>query len=613
MPFTDVPSTYQGLNVLSMTDSIQKPMRSLFGYLNPYNVSLYGSSIASVINKVSDLMPPLLVGWVIDSVRGEAPDWIMWLLGSEDAWTLAIFLSVLAVFTFGFESFFEWVFQRGFMRLAQRVQHDLRMDTYKKIQSREMAFFESQRTGETMAILNDDINQLERFLNTGFNDLLQLGVLFTFAGAVLFSTSWELALIGMTPIPLILLGSLWYQRLIGPKYGRMRKEVGNLSSRLENNISGISVIKSFTAERFEQERVEESSRAYKDANYDAIRLNAVYIPLIRMLIALGFAGTLLIGSYWVLNDTGHLTVGELVLFSMMIQRVLWPVTRLGTVIDSFERAKASASRVFGLLEEEPKIKDPASPIPIGRSKGAIRFEEVKFHYDNEVPILRGLSMEIKPGETIGIAGTTGSGKSTLIKLLLRFYDVNQGKIGLDGEDIRDYRLQDLRRNIALVSQDTYLFHGTILENIAYGLGGMDEAAVINASKMAQLHDFIMTLPEGYQTLVGERGIKLSGGQRQRLSIARAILKDAPVLVLDEATSSVDTETERAIQQNLDKFAAGRTALVVAHRLSTIRNADRIVVLHQGQIAEIGTHEELLKKEGIYADLWAVQTGDILGA
>lgn len=586
-----------------------QPMKRLFSYLKPYNSTLYGSSIASVLNKVSDLMPPLLVGWVIDSVRGESPLWIQQVVGSDDNWTLAIFLAVLAVFTFGFESFFEWVFQRGFMKMAQRVQHDLRMDTYRKIQSREMAYFENQRTGDTMAIMNDDVNQMERFLNGGFNDLLQLVVLFLFAGFVLFATSWQLALVGLIPIPFILVGSRWYQKKIGPKYGVMREEVGHLSSRLENNLSGISVIKSFTAERFEEERVEESSAAYRDANYNAIKLNAIYIPLIRMLIAFGFAGTLLIGSYWVLNEEGVISVGELVLFSMMIQRLLWPVTRLGTILDNYERAKASARRVFGLLDKEAEIKDPESPISLDRAEGSLAFEAVHFQYGNGVPILQGLSMNIQTGETIGIAGTTGSGKSTLIKLLLRFYDVQSGTVKLDGQDIRDYNLKDLRRNIALVSQDTYLFHGTIEENIAYGIQDATTQDVEEAARMAQLHDFILTLPEAYQTLVGERGIKLSGGQRQRLSIARAILKNAPVLILDEATSSVDTETERAIQQNLDKFAAGRTALIVAHRLSTIRNADRIIVLHEGRLAEAGKHEELLEKGGIYADLWAVQTGN----
>ncbi|MEM0997254.1 MAG: ABC transporter ATP-binding protein [Bacteroidota bacterium] len=589
-------------------DTVISPMRRLLQFLRPYRGSLYSASSSSVINKIFDLMPPLLVGWVIDSVRGEAPEWITWTVGTNDNWTLAAFLAVVAVVIFGIESFFEWHYKYTFMRLAQRVQHDMRVTTYRQLQSREMAFFENQRTGETMAIMNDDINQLERFLNSGFNDILQMSTLFIFAGIVLFATSWQLALVGLLPVPLILIGSRYYQRLIAPRYSAIREEVGQLSSRLENNLSGISVIKSFTAEEFETNRVEANSSAYAKANFNAIRYNALYIPLIRMFIALGFGGTLLLGSYWVLNDQGVLTVGELVLFSMMIQRILWPITRLGQTFDDYERAKASAQRVFGLLDHPAEIQDAAEPVEVARAEGAIHFDRVKFAYANGVPILRGLDFAVRPGETIGIAGTTGSGKSTLIKLLLRFYDVKSGGIRIDGHDVRALRLQDLRRNIALVSQDTYLFHGTIAENIAYGTTDTSHEELVAASVAAQLHDFVATLPDGYATMVGERGIKLSGGQRQRLSIARAILKDAPILILDEATSSVDTETEREIQENLDAFAAGRTALVVAHRLSTIRNADRIIVVHEGEVAESGRHDELVAAGGIYADLWNVQTG-----
>lgn len=591
-----------------MSASFPNPMHRLFSYLKSYNKQLWFASGSSVLNKVFDLMPPLLVGWVIDSVRGEAPAWITQVAGTNDNWSLAIFLAVLAVVIFGAESFFEWLFQSGFMRLAQRVQHDLRMDTYKRLQSREMAFFESQRTGDTLAIMNDDINQLERFLNTGFNDILQLVTLFIFAGIVLFATSWQLALVGMLPVPFILWGSRWYQKLIAPRYSRMRNEVGQLSSRLENNLSGIGVIKSFAAEDFEAGRVKENSLAYQASNFEAIRFSALYIPAIRMLIAIGFAGTLLLGSYWVLNDSGYLTVGELVLFSMMIQRLLWPITRLGQTFDNYERARASAARVFGLLDQEPLIRDSETAVGVDRAQGGLTFQDVHFSYTESLPILRGFSLDIRPGETIGVAGTTGSGKSTLIKLLLRYFEVGAGQVKMDGTDLREMRMKDLRRNISLVSQDTYLFHGTIRENIAYGTPGKGAEAIEQAAKIAQLHDFIVTLPDGYDTWVGERGIKLSGGQRQRLSIARAILKDAPVLVLDEATSSVDTETERAIQQNLNRFAEGRTALVVAHRLSTLRNADRIVVLDQGRIVESGRHEELLARKGTYADLWAVQTG-----
>lgn len=584
-------------------------MDRLFAYLKPYSRQLYFAVGSSVANKVLDLMPPLLVGWVIDSVRGEAPAWIRSLAGTDENIRLAVILSLLAVLIFAFESLFEWMFQSAFMRLAQRVQHDLRMDTYSHLQRREMAFFESHRTGDTLAILNDDINQLERFLNTGFNDIVQLTVLFIFAGAVLFFVSWPLALVGLAPLPLILWGSLYYQRKIAPRYGEMRNAVGELSSRLENNLSGIPVIKSFTAEEFETGRVRETSDAYREANFKAIRLAAVYIPLIRMLIAIGFGGVLLLGSYWVLNDMYGLTVGQLVLFSMMIQRILWPITRLGQTLDNYERARASARRVFTLLDTPAQVKEPKEPVPVDRAEGGIRFDAVHFGYRADLPVLKGLDFEVRPGETVGIAGTTGSGKSTLVKLLLRFYDVNEGSIRLDGLPLENISLHDLRRNIAWVSQDVYLFHGSIAENIAYGTPHAEREAVERAAKMAHLHDFIRTLPEGYETIVGERGIRLSGGQRQRLSIARALLKDAPVLILDEATSSVDTETERAIQLNLARFTEGRTALIIAHRLSTIRHADRILVLGDGRLAEQGRHEELLHLDGIYADLWRVQTGE----
>ncbi|HEX2898274.1 MAG TPA: ABC transporter ATP-binding protein, partial [Bacteroidia bacterium] len=509
---------------------------------------------------------------------------------------------------FGVESFFEWLLDFGFKRLAQRVQHDLRIHAYDHLQHREMAYFEKHRMGDTLAILSDDVNQLERFLNTGFNEILQLVVLFVFSGIILFTTSWQLALVGMVPIPFILWGSRHYQKLVGPRYGKMRDEAGLLGSRMENNLSGIAVIKSFSAEDYERERVAANSEAYREANFLAIKLSAVYVPLIRMLVAVGFGGTLLLGSYWVLNDSGMITVGELVLFSMMIQRLLWPITRLGATLDSYERAKASAKRIFGLLDVFPTIQDHPKSVSMDRASGSISFENVHFDYGNDVPVLQGLDFEVQAGETIGIAGTTGSGKSTMIKLLLRFYDVTEGHIRMDGQDLRDLKLKDLRRNIALVSQDVYLFHGTIAENIAYGLQGAGEAAIVEAAKAAQLHDFVVSLPEGYQSIVGERGIKLSGGQRQRLSIARAILKNAPVLVLDEATSSVDTETERAIQENLAKYAKDRTAIVVAHRLSTIRQANRILVIDQGRVAEHGTHDELILQGGIYAELWKVQTG-----
>ena len=556
-------------------------------------------------------MPPLLVGWVIDSVRGEPPGWILEVLptGVEPA-TMAAFLAGLGVVIFGFESLFEWGFQSGFMRVAQNAQHDLRVDTYDSVQRREMAFFERHRLGETMSMLNDDVNQLERFLNTGFNNLLQLLVLFLFCGAILMSTSWQLALVGLIPVPLIVLGSFGYQRLISPRYQVVRERVGSLASRLENNLSGMMVIKSFTAEDFESQRVREVSDSYRQANTEAIRLSSVYVPLIRMAIAIGFGGVLWLGSKWVLEGKDWLTVGELVLFSMMIQRMLWPLTRLGVTLDEYERAKAAARRTFTLMTTESEIRDrPDLRVPESVS-GELRFDNLSFRYGDAGDVIANLTATIEAGKVIGIAGTTGAGKSTLVKLLLRLYEPSDGHIYLGDQELRDIPLKELRRAVALVSQEVYLFHGTIFENIAYAQPDASIEDVRRAARLAEFDAFASSLPEQYQTLVGERGIRLSGGQRQRLSLARAILKDSPIVVLDEATSAVDNETERAIQQNLSKITQGKTALIVAHRLSTIRHADEIWVLEKGRIVERGSHDALLEQGGRYLDLWRVQSGEV---
>ena len=337
------------------------PMRRLFRYLKSYRKRLWTATTASIINKIFDLMPPFLTAWFIDSVSGQTPAWIRSSLGLSEPLEIIIFLSILTFWIFGMESFFEWMFKRGFLRLAQQVQHDLRVETYDKMQKRELAFFENQRTGNLMAILSDDINQLERFLNSIFNEIIQLIILVLFAGWALINTSLELGLIGMVPIPIIIASSFYYQRKVAPLYKNIREQVGWLGSRLENNIAGIQVIKSFTAEKFEKERVSQASLAYRDANFQAIRWSAVFIPIIRMFIALGFSGTLFLGAYWVLYEPGRFSLGGLAFFAMMIQRLLWPVTRLGVIFDEYERARASARRIFGLLDAPTGIKDPAQP------------------------------------------------------------------------------------------------------------------------------------------------------------------------------------------------------------------------------------------------------------
>jgi ATP-binding cassette subfamily B protein len=599
-----------------LLDPVDRPMRRLFAYMRPMRGRVAFSIGSSAINKVLDLAPPILVAWLTDIIVGTPPSWISFI---GDKFAQIVFVAVLTVLIFGLESVFQWMYQYGFMTLAQNVQHKLRLDAYSRMQDREIQFFEEHRLGKTLAMLNDDVNQLERFLNSAMSEIVQLIVLILFSVVVLFWVSWPMAIVCLVPIPVIVWGSLRFSLAMEPRYKVVRAAVGDLASRLENNIAGITVIKSFTAEKFESGRVEEASAAYRAANHQAIRLSAVFVPIIRMAIAFGFAGVIILGGWLVIQ--GRVTAGNLVLFSMLIQRLLWPLTRLGTTFDDYQRAKVSASRVFSLLATPSRIADPAQPKELTRARGDVAFENVTFAYRTGSAVISALSFNVKAGEMIGIAGPTGAGKSTLIKLLLRLYDVNAGAVKLDCIDLRELRQVDVRKQIALVSQDVYLFHGTIFENIAYGsmyagtdAGPLTPAAlrekVIAAAKAAELHEFVETLPQGYESIVGERGIKLSGGQRQRLSIARALLKDAPILVLDEATSSVDTETEREIQQNLAKITQGRTALVIAHRLSTIRNAHRILVLKDGALAEEGTHDELVERGGVYADLWCVQSGTL---
>ncbi|GJM31851.1 MAG: ABC transporter ATP-binding protein [Saprospiraceae bacterium] len=586
-------------------------MTRLFQYLGNYRKNVLFATLSSITNKIFDLMPPFLTAWIIDSVSGHIPAWIGQYTGLSDPWPIVVFLAILALVVFGFESFFEWLYKRSFMRLAQRVQHDLRMDAYRKLQSREMAYFENQRTGNLLAMLNDDINQLERFLNNSFNEIIQLITLILFAGWALCSVSLPLGLLGMAPIPFIILGSIYYQKKVAPLYQKVRERVGWLSNRLENNLSGILVIKSFATEQYESERVRSVSEAYRDANFKAIRWSSVYVPLIRIPITLGFAGTLLIGAYWVLYTPAAFSLGNLAFFAMMIQRLLWPVTQLGTVFDEYQRAGASARRIFSLIDASNEIKNTAVPTPLPHVAGNISFENVNFQYQDQQEVLRGVNLKIEAGQTIGVAGPTGGGKTTLIKLLLRLYDVQEGSIRLEGIDLRDLDIRSLRQQIALVSQEVYLFHGTIRDNIAYGLPECPQEKIETAARKAHLHDFIAQLPMGYDSIVGERGIKLSGGQRQRLSVARAILKDAPILILDEATSAVDTETEKIIQENLQHLTANKTAIIIAHRLSTIRQADQIIVIQDGIIAEMGSHDKLLAQKGTYAALWQVQTGSLI--
>lgn len=581
------------------------PLQRLLDYGHQYRQQIWLATIYSILNKFFDLAPPGLIGVAVDVVVKQQ-DSIIAQLGVKDVFGQFLIISFLTVIIWILESVFEYAYARVWRNLAQNIQHDLRLDAYKHLQDLELSYFEERSTGGLMSVLSDDINQLERFLDVGANDIIQVATTVVIIGSAFFILAPGVAWMAMSPMPFILWGSLAFQRLLAPRYANVREKVGFLNSRLANNISGITTIKSFTAETYETSRLEVESDAYRQSNAKAIALSAAFVPLIRMLILVGFTALLLYGGMAAV--AGKMTVGAYSVLVFLIQRLLWPLTRLGETFDQYQRAMASTNRVMNLLDTPIAIDTGNIDLPVDLVRGAVEFQNVTFAYNEQLPVVKNLSLEIPAGNTIAIVGSTGSGKSTLVKLLLRFYEVQKGKITLDGIDIQRLNLRDLRRCIGLVSQDVFLFHGSVADNIAYGSFEATEAQIIMAAKVAEAHDFIMRLPQGYETIVGERGQKLSGGQRQRIAIARAVLKDPPILILDEATSAVDNETEAAIQRSLERITVNRTTIAIAHRLSTIRNADCIYVMEHGELVESGTHEQLLEKNGIYTSLWRVQSG-----
>jgi ATP-binding cassette subfamily B protein len=581
------------------------PLQRLLRTLRPHRRLVWLAASCSVLNKLFDLAPPVLIGLAVDVVVRQNTAWLAAFGVSSVPGQLTV-LAVLSFVIWSAESLFEYLYALLWRNLAQTVQHELRLEAYDHLQHLELGFFEASSSGRLLAILNDDINQLERFLDHGANEILQLITTVLAVGGAMLWLSPGVAGVAFLPIPLILWGSLRFQRRLQPRYRDVRERAGDLASRLANNLGGMLTIKSYTAEAWELERLRQGSEAYRRSNGRAIRLSAAFIPLIRFAILFAFLAILVIGGLQAWQ--GAIAVGTYSFLVFITQRLLWPLTSLGRTLDDYQRAMASTSRVLDLIDTPIAIPGGHRPLPLEQVRGALQFEAVQFAYPGRTPLLHNFHLTVPAGSTIGIVGSTGSGKSTLVKLLLRLYEHQGGTIRLDGLPIQELQLADLRRAIGLVSQEVFLFHGTVADNIAYGSFNAPRAAIERAAQLAEAAGFIAALPDGYDTVVGERGQRLSGGQRQRIALARAILKNPPVLILDEATAAVDNDTEAAIQRSLDHITAERTTLVIAHRLSTVRHADRIVVLEQGQIVESGSHDALIARNGAYANLWRVQAG-----
>ena len=579
-------------------------LRDLFNYALEQDTKVRRGIIYSVLKKIFDLAPPVLIGIAIDIVV-EGSDSFIGNLGYSDRRQQLIILAVLTFIIWGLESAFDYIAAVTWRNISQDIEHSLRTDAFNNVLGLDLAFFENKSSGRLMAILNDDVNQLETFLDNGANRLVQTATTVLVIGGTFLYISPLVAVFAFIPIPIIIFGSLRFTNRIAERYTKIRNDIENLNANLSNSITGILTVKSFNREKKESERITLSSNEVKSANYHAIRLSAAFIPIIRIAILFGFTATLLIGGFLALD--GEIKVATYSVMLFITQRLLWPLTELGVIFDSYQKAMASFRRIINLKNTTPTIDNGNEKLTNFNKK--IEISNLNFEYVKNFPVLNDISININKGQTTAIVGSTGSGKSTLIKLILRLYDSTSGEIKFDGKNIRDLELDSLRNKIGLVSQDIFLFEGTVFENIAYGNLDAKDEEVWEAAKLSESDKFINLLPNKENTIVGERGQKLSGGQRQRISIARAILKNPEILILDEATSAVDNETEAAIQRSINTLKEGRTVIAIAHRLSTIRNAEIIYVLEEGKVVESGNHESLLEINGVYSKLWSVQTGE----
>ena len=599
-----------------LSSNFSNPMLRLLSFYGASNIrNFLVGFLANLFARISDLVPPFLLGVAIDSIiLRDKPFLIPFLSESslpQNPISQFWFVVFLIVSSFILSAILHWFRNWGWNSFSQNIQHQIRIDTYTRLQNLNMSFFDRTHKGELMSILSNDVNRLEIFLNDGFNSVFRLAIMVIGIATLLFYMNPSLAVVSLFTITIIAFFTYNFTKSIQPKYAEVRDSVGKLHSRLKQNLNAIQLIKLYNTESYESSRVEETSLNYYNTNWDSITTRIKFFPSLQIISGIGFTMTFLVGGFWVISgdilwlSSSPLYAGEFVTFMLLHQQLVWPMTQFGQVINMYQRARASTVRIFGLIDKTNTLPEKSNPSELIVDSGTIIYEDVSFGYSQD-KILSNISFKAGKGESLAIVGHSGSGKSTLLRLLLRLYDIDHGSITIDGHDIRDLSLKSLRDQIGYVGQDIFLFHGTVRENIQYGSFTAKEEELIQSAKAAKAHDFIMDLPHGYETIVGERGIKLSGGQRQRIAIARALLKDPPIFIFDEATSDVDTPTESLILDFIKAHHSEKTILAIAHRLSTIQDSTNILVLQDGVIIESGTHNELLNKKGSYFELWSAR-------
>ena len=539
----------------------------------------------------SNIVVPLLIRMIIDDV----------IVRMDYSLLLTITLAILGVTALRGFLAFAWRYATEY--IAQKAVYNVRNQIYEALQRQSFTFYDKMSTGELMSRVTSDVDLLRGFLAWGFPQFISIVAMFVGVFAITFSISWKLTVLALSTAPIVFLITLRFARKIRPVFTAGQERLAVINAVLQENITGVKVVRAFAKEDLEERKFAEKGKDYFNTNVVAAKLRATHIPLMELMSGLGTVLILLYGSMQVIF--GEISIGTLVLFNSYLLLLLMPMRFLGFITSFMQRALAGARRIFEVLDAVPEIKDKPSAKELSSTKGHVKFENVSFSYGQE-PVLENVTFEAKPGETIALLGATGSGKSSIISLIPRFYDTTGGKLTLDGTDVRNIKIESLRKHIGIVHQETFLFSTTIKENIAYGKPNATMEEIIDAAKAAEAHGFIVAFPEGYNTLIGERGSTLSGGQKQRVAIARALLKNPGILILDDSTSSVDIETEYQIQKALQALLKSRTTFVITQRLSTIKNAHKIIVLDSGEIAEMGTHEELVKKDGLYRRIYETQ-------